>query len=229
MFKPLSEMDERIRTHIRYPEDLFLTQAEVYTRYHMEDTKVFYNKEDSWQIPDEVYGSERQKMEPYYTILQLPGEQEPEFVLMLPFTPATIENMRAWMAARSDGENYGKLVLYLFPERYNCLWPHAVEARMNQDLQISQQLTLWDQRGSKVIRGNLLVLPINNSILYVRPIFIQGEQSQLPELARVIVAYGEQVAMGRTFEEAFEEIFNETPKKKQHRKYQKVNCRKLML
>lgn len=213
MFKPLSEMDERIRTHIRYPEDLFLTQAEVYTRYHMEDTKVFYNKEDSWQIPDEVYGSERQKMEPYYTILQLPGEQEPEFVLMLPFTPATIENMRAWMAARSDGENYGKLVLYLFPKDTTVYGPMQVEARMNQDSQISQQLTLWDQRGSKVIRGNLLVLPINNSILYVRPIFIQGEQSQLPELARVIVAYGEQVAMGRTFEEAFEELFNETPKK----------------
>ena len=179
----------------------------------MEDTKVFYNKEDSWQIPDEVYGSERQKMEPYYTILQLPGEQEPEFVLMLPFTPATIENMRAWMAARSDGENYGKLVLYLFPKDTTVYGPMQVEARMNQDSQISQQLTLWDQRGSKVIRGNLLVLPINNSILYVRPIFIQGEQSQLPELARVIVAYGEQVAMGRTFEEAFEELFNETPKK----------------
>jgi hypothetical protein len=209
MFKSLDTMPEEIKAHIRYPEDLFLTQARIYTLYHMEDARVFYNKEDAWQIPDEIFGSERTKMEPYYTILQLPGEKTPEQVLMLPFTPSTIENMRAWMAARSDGENYGKLVVYLFPKDKTIYGPMQIEARINQDSQISQQLTLWDQRGSRVIRGNLLVLPIDGSIIYVRPIFIQGEQSQLPELSRVVVAYGEHVVMERTFEAALARIFGE--------------------
>ncbi|WP_422443680.1 UPF0182 family protein [Thermoanaerobacterium sp. DL9XJH110] len=209
VFKPMERMPKEIKAHIRYPEDLFLIQARVYTLYHMEDTKVFYNKEDVWQIPDEIYGSERQKMEPYYTILQLPGENKPEMVLMLPFTPATIENMRAWMAARCDGENYGKIVLYLFPKDKTVYGPMQIEARINQDSQISQQLTLWDQRGSRVIRGNLLVLPVDGSIIYVRPVFIQGEQSQLPELSRVVVAYGEHVVMERTFEAAVARIFGE--------------------
>ncbi|MDI3481289.1 MAG: uncharacterized protein PWQ97_944 [Tepidanaerobacteraceae bacterium] len=209
MFKPLDKMPKELRDHIRYPEDMFLIQARIYTLYHMEDTRVFYNKEDAWQIPDEIYGSERSKMEPYYTILQLPGEKKPEQVLMLPFTPSTIENMRAWMAARSDGENYGKLVVYLFPKDKTVYGPMQIDARINQDSQISQQLTLWDQRGSRVIRGNLLVIPIDSSILYVRPIFIQGEQSQLPELARVVVAYGEHVVMERSFEAALSRIFGE--------------------
>jgi hypothetical protein len=209
MFKSLDTMPEEIKAHIRYPEDLFLTQARIYTLYHMEDARVFYNKEDAWQIPDEIFGSERTKMEPYYTILQLPGEKTPEQVLMLPFTPSTIENMRAWMAARSDGENYGKLVVYLFPKDKTIYGPMQIEARINQDSQISQQLTLWDQRGSRVIRGNLLVLPIDSSIIYVRPIFIQGEQSQLPELSRIVVAYGEHVVMERTFEAALARIFGE--------------------
>ncbi|RKL63459.1 UPF0182 family protein [Thermoanaerobacteraceae bacterium SP2] len=209
MFKSLDTMPEEIKAHIRYPEDMFLTQARIYTLYHMEDARVFYNKEDAWQIPDEIFGSERTKMEPYYTILQLPGEKTPEQVLMLPFTPTTIENMRAWMAARSDGENYGKLVVYLFPKDKTIYGPMQIEARINQDSQISQQLTLWDQRGSRVIRGNLLVLPIDGSIIYVRPIFIQGEQSQLPELSRVVVAYGEHVVMERTFEAALSRIFGE--------------------
>jgi len=209
MLKPLDMMPEELKAHIRYPEDLFSTQANIYTLYHMEDARVFYNKEDAWQIPDEIYGSERTKMEPYYTILQLPGEAKPEQVLMFPFTPSTIENMRAWMAARSDGENYGKLVVYLFPKDKTVYGPMQIEARINQDSQISQQLTLWDQRGSRVIRGNLLVLPIDNSIIYVRPIFIQGEQSQLPELSRVVVAYGEHIVMERTFEAALARIFGE--------------------
>ncbi|HHW03840.1 MAG TPA: UPF0182 family protein [Thermoanaerobacterales bacterium] len=209
MFKSMDEMPKEIKAHIRYPEDLFLTQTRIYTLYHMEDARVFYNKEDAWQIPDEIFGSERVKMEPYYTILQLPGEKSPEQVLMLPFTPTTIENMRAWMAARSDGENYGKLVVYLFPKDKTVYGPMQIEARINQDSQISQQLTLWDQRGSRVIRGNLLVLPIDSSIIYVRPIFIQGEQSQLPELSRVVVSYGEHVVMERTFEAAMARIFGE--------------------
>ncbi|MCR4431877.1 MAG: UPF0182 family protein [Tepidanaerobacteraceae bacterium] len=210
MFKPMISMPEELKAHIRYPEDLFLMQARIYTLYHMEDARVFYNKEDAWQVPDEIYGSERNKMEPYYTILQLPGESKPEQVLMLPFTPSTIENMRAWMAARSDGENYGKLVVYLFPKDKTVYGPMQIEARINQDSQISQQLTLWDQRGSRVIRGNLLVLPIDSSILYVRPIFIQGEQSQLPELSRIVVASGEHVVMERTFEAALARIFGES-------------------
>lgn len=137
MFQPLDNMPNELRVHIRYPEDLFSAQARIYTLYHMEDTKVFYNKEDAWQIPDEIYGSERQKMQPYYTILQLPGEKRPEQVLMLPFTPSTIENMGAWIAARCDGENYGKLVLYLFSKDKTVYGPMQIEARINQDSQIS--------------------------------------------------------------------------------------------
>ncbi|MDI3533765.1 MAG: uncharacterized protein PWQ82_130 [Thermosediminibacterales bacterium] len=207
LFRSIDEMPEGIRPHIRYPEDLFTIQAGIYTIYHMNDPKVFYNKEDQWQIPNEVFAGETQPVEPYYTIIQLPGEQEPEYVLMQPYSPITKNVMISWMAGRSDGDNYGKLVVYLFPKEKLVYGPSQIEAKIDQNSQISQQLTLWNQRGSSVIRGNLLVLPIKNSIMYVEPIFLQAEQSQLPELIRVIVAYGDNVVMERSLGEALSRIF----------------------
>jgi hypothetical protein len=200
-------MPAGLKEHIRYPEDLFKIQSQMYLIYHMNDPKVFYNKEDRWEIPKEVYAGDTIPVEPYYTIIQLPEEDNPEFVLMQPFSPYTKNVMISWMAGRCDGENYGRLILYLFPKDKLVYGPSQIEARIDQDSQISQQLTLWNQRGSRVIRGNLLVLPMANSILYVEPIFLQAEQSQLPELIRVIVAYKDVVVMERTLEDALNRVF----------------------
>lgn len=207
LFKPFTEMPVGLKEHIRYPEDLFKIQSQMYLIYHMNDPKVFYNKEDRWEIPKEVYAGDTIPVEPYYTIIQLPEEDNPEFVLMQPFSPYTKNVMISWMAGRCNGENYGKLILYLFPKDKLVYGPSQIEARIDQDSQISQQLTLWNQRGSRVIRGNLLVLPMANSILYVEPIFLQAEQSQLPELIRVIVAYKDVVVMERTLEDALNRVF----------------------
>ncbi len=207
LFKPMEEMPEDLVAHIRYPEVYFNTQAHVYATYHMTEPGVFYNREDLWQIPNEKYAGTTQVMEPYYTILQIPGESEPEFVLILPFTPGRRDNMIAWMAGRSDGEHYGELLVYTFPKERVIFGPMQVETRIDQNTLISQQLSLWDQRGSRVIRGNLLVLPIDDSILYVEPVFLEADQSQLPELARVIVAFEETVVMEPTLEEALVTIF----------------------
>lgn len=176
--------------HLRYPEDLFNVQARVLTRYHVTDPNVFYTGEDLWAIPDEQYEGEILPMEPYYTILQLPGYAEPEFVLILPFTPNKRNNMIAWMVARCDQPNYGQ-----------------VENRIDQDTEISAQFTLWSQAGSRVIRGNLLVLPINDSLLYVEPVFLRAEGGGLPELSRVIVVFQETVVMEETLEQALVRIF----------------------
>ncbi|MGI6317425.1 MAG: UPF0182 family protein [Dethiobacteria bacterium] len=207
LFKSLEEMPEEIKAHLRYPETLLSLQAQVFATYHMTDPVVFYNREDLWQIPNEKYRGTVQPVEPYYTILELPGEEDPEFVLILPFTPTTRDNMIAWMAGRSDGDNYGELVVYLFPKDRVVFGPMQIETRIDQNTLISQQLALWDQRGSRVVRGNLLVLPVSDSILYVEPVFLEAEQSQLPELARVIVGFGEQVVMEPTLEEALAVIF----------------------
>jgi|LSQX01.1.fsa_nt_gb uncharacterized membrane protein (UPF0182 family) len=207
LFKSLEEMPEEIKAHLRYPETLLSLQAQVFATYHMKDPVVFYNREDLWQIPNEKYRGTVQPVEPYYTILELPGEEDPEFVLILPFTPTTRDNMIAWMAGRSDGDNYGELLVYLFPKDRVVFGPMQIETRIDQNTLISQQLALWDQRGSRVVRGNLLVLPVNDSILYVEPVFLEAEQSQLPELARVIVGFGEQVVMEPTLEEALITIF----------------------
>ena len=204
-------MPPELSKHIRYPEELFKVQSKMYATYHMENTQVFFNKEDQWQLPQEKYGASAVTMEPYYTIIRLPGEVDPEFVLMLPFTPATRDNMVSWMAGRSDGDAYGQLRVYHFPKGELLYGPAQIEARIDQDSRISEQLSLWDQRGSSVVRGNLLVVPINGSILYVEPIFLQAEQSQLPELARVIVAYGERVVMERTLAEALTAVFGLSP------------------
>ena len=211
LFKAEDEMPESLRAHIRYPEHLFKIQSQAYATYHMENNQVFYNREDQWQWPNELYEGSTVAMEPYYTIFNLPQEDDPEFVLMLPYTPITRDNMVAWLAGRSDGDNYGELIVYEFPKGELLYGPAQIEARIDQDSRISEQLALWDQRGSSVIRGNLLVLPMNGSILYVEPIYLQAEQSQLPELARVVVAYGENVVMERTLEEALAAVFGLQP------------------
>lgn len=208
MFRNLEDMPEGLQAHLRYPEDLFRIQAQVYAKYHMTNPLVFYNDEDAWKIPEERYQSEIVSMEPYYSILQLRDDSEPEFTLMLPFIPAKqISNMVGWMAALNDPPNYGKLIVYRFYKDRHVYGPMQIESRIDQDSEISQQLTLWDQRGSRVIRGNLLVIPLNGAILYVEPIFIQSEQSSIPELSRVILVFEDQVVMTRTLDEALEQVF----------------------
>ncbi len=207
LFKDGEEMPENVRSHIRYPQDLFVIQSRLYSTYHMQDSTVFYNKEDIWNIPQENYAGSSIQMEPYYVIMQLPGNEENEFVLMQPFTPGNKNNMIAWMAGRSDGENYGDLILYNFPKDKLVYGPMQIESRIDQDTDISQLLTLWSQRGSRVIRGNLLVIPINDSVLYIEPIYLQAETSELPELKRVIVSYNDEVVMRETLEESIKAIF----------------------
>ncbi len=207
-FKSIDNMPEELKKHIRYPTDLFSIQSKIYSTYHMEDISVFYNKEDAWQIPKEVYGVGQQIIvEPYYMIMKLPGEVEEEFILMTPFTPIKKDNMVAWMAARSDFENYGKLVLYKFPKDKLIYGPSQIEAKFDQDSEISQQLTLWSQQGSRITRGNLLVIPIENSILYVEPLYIQAETGQLPELKRVLMSDGERVVMEKDIGSALVALF----------------------
>lgn len=206
LFKPLSSMPAELQKHLRYPEDLFQLQSSLYAIYHMTDTQVFYNQEDAWNIPNETYGNSQQAVEPYYVIMRLPGGQAEELVLLMPFTPASKDNMVAWLAARNDGANYGNLVVYKFPKQSLTFGPSQVEARINQDAQISQLLTLWSQKGSQVIRGNLLVIPVANTLVYAEPLYLQSEQSQLPELKRVIVAQGDRLAMGQNMAEALEQL-----------------------
>jgi hypothetical protein len=210
-FSSMEEMPEKLLAHIRYPNDLFKVQSAIYSTYHMENPTVFYNKEDAWQIPTEIYGTGRQiTVEPYYIIMKLPGEQKEEFVLMTSFTPIRKDNMIAWMAARSDEENYGKLLLYKFPKEKLVYGPLQVEAKIDQDSDISQQLTLWSQQGSRVTRGNLLVIPIKDSILYIEPLYMQAETGQLPELKRVLVSDGERVVMEKTLKDALEALFGKS-------------------
>ncbi|MEW6446977.1 MAG: UPF0182 family protein [Bacillota bacterium] len=207
LFTPFKEMPRELAEHIRYPEKLFLIQSKMYTVYHMQDPQVFFTKEDKWVLPSEIFGGEEIRVEPYYVITRLPGDKEPEFMLIIPFTPQNKNNMIAWFAARCDGENYGRLLVYEFPKQELVFGPMQVEARINQDTQISQQLTLWDQRGSRVIRGNLLIIPIKDALLYVEPLYLQAEQSKMPELRRVIVVHGDKVVMEPTLQSALEKIF----------------------
>jgi uncharacterized membrane protein (UPF0182 family) len=198
LFESVEDMDPALIAHWRYPEGMFRIQAAKYQTFHMTDPQVFYNQEDLWNWAEEVVTGERVPIEPYYVTMRLPGEVEPEFVLMLPFTPSTKQNMVAWLYARNDSPNYGQLSVYKFPKQRLVYGPMQVESRIDQDPRISEQLSLWDQRGSQVIRGNLLVIPIGQAILYVEPIYLQAEASQLPELRRVIVAYGSRIAMAET-------------------------------
>lgn len=198
VFQPFEEIPADLMAHVRYPEDLLNIQAQQYLTYHMTDVRVFYNKEDLWQIPSEVANSEEGQIEPYYVTLPLPGSDEPEYLLILPFSPATKNNMIAWMAARNDPEHYGQLIVYELPKQELVFGPIQIEGRIDQEPAISEQFTLWDQRGSSVIRGNLLVLPINQSFLYIEPVYLESDTSALPELRRIVTASNTAVAMAET-------------------------------
>jgi len=237
LFKPFDEMPADLKKHIRYPKDLFKIQVGTYKTYHMEDVQVFYNQEDLWQIPDEIYSDTRQEMEPYYIIIKVPEEIKEEFILMLPFTPSKKDNMIAWLAARSDLPNYGNLLVYKLPKEKLVYGPMQIEARVDQQTEISRELSLWGQKGSRVIRGNLLAIPISDSFIYVEPVYLEAKQEEsktpatpatkpspfrksqrggtgvsqvveksrsasLPELKRVIVAFGNRLVMEETLDKA---------------------------
>ncbi|PYN44056.1 MAG: UPF0182 family protein [Candidatus Rokuibacteriota bacterium] len=207
LLKPLEQMPVDLRAHLRYPEGFFAIQARMYATYHMEDPQVFYNKEDLWALPRRTLEGRDRDMEPYYTIMRLPGEAKEEFILLTLFNPSRRDNMIAWLAARSDPPHYGRLVVYVFPKQKNIYGPRLIDARIDQDPIISQQLSLWNQRGSTVIRGSLLAIPIEQSFIYVQPLYLAAEQGALPELRRVTVVYGNQIAMEPTLEQALVKIF----------------------
>jgi hypothetical protein len=202
LFRPYDELPEGLRRHTRYPVDMFHVQSRQYLTYHMTDPRAFYNQEDLWEVPTEFVDDVETQMEPYYVTLPLPGEQTPEYLLILPFNPSSKNNMVAWMAARNDGSEIGELVVYRLPRQELVFGPIQVEGRIDQDPVISQQFSLWDQRGSSVIRGNLLVLPINQSFLYIEPVYLLSDTSALPELRRIIVATDTGIAMEPTLEQA---------------------------
>ena len=205
-FIPLDEMDEDLRAHIRYPEDLFAYQTKLYMVYHMDEPQIFYNKEDQWQIPVIMSGQQTDPMV-RHMIMKLPGEKQEEYILMIPFTPRGKDNLSAWMVARNDKEFYGQLVAYRFPKQKLVFGPKQITNRINQDADISRQISLWDQRGSEVVRGNLLVIPIEESLIYVQPIYLRAEGGKIPELKRVIVAYENRIAMEETLDLALATVF----------------------
>jgi uncharacterized membrane protein (UPF0182 family) len=212
-FRPLSDMPASLLSHLRYPEGIFALQAAVYTIFHMDDPQIFYNKEDQWEIPA-VAPDERKEpgrraasMPARHMIMRLPGEEKEEYILMLPFTPRAKDNLSAWMVARSDGELYGQLIVYRFPKDKLIFGPNQVIGRINQDAEISRQISLWDQRGSQVFQGSLVVIPVEESLVYVRPLYLQAEAGKIPELKRVIVAYENKIAMEETLEAGLAVIF----------------------
>ncbi|MBN1484262.1 MAG: UPF0182 family protein [Chloroflexia bacterium] len=202
LFRPAEDMPAGLREHWRYPEEIFRLQTSIYATYHMRDPQVFYNKEDLWDYAKEIYADDEDYVDSYYVIMRLPGWEVEEFLLMVPFTPANRDNMIAWMHVQCDGDDYGRLGVFRFPKQSLVYGPFQVENRINQDPVISQQLSLWNQRGSRVLRGNLLVVPIEHSLLYVEPLYLQSESGQIPELRRVTVAYGNNIAMAETLDQA---------------------------
>ena len=211
LFKDISEMPASIRSHVRYPEDLMNIQAQMYATFHMTDPQVFYTKEDVWSVPFGTQAETTEALEAYYVNMQLPGETEPGFMLILPFTPNGKNNMIAWMAAKSDGDSYGQVEVIRYPKQQLVYGPQQIEARIDQDPLISQQLTLWNASGSSVIRGNLLTIPIGSSVLYVEPLFLQANSSNFPELKRIIAATGNRVGIGADLGEALRVAFNLAP------------------
>ncbi|MHB8793307.1 MAG: UPF0182 family membrane protein [Thermoleophilia bacterium] len=207
LFKPGNEMSEQMREHLRYPEDLFRAQAEMYSTYHMTDPRVFYNKEDLWSISKTTMEGRQVFMDPYYVIMRLPGQQKEEFMLLLPFSPNNRDNMIGWMAAKSDPGSYGERLVYKFPKDKLIYGPTQIQARFNQDPTISGQITLWSQSGSQVSYGNLLVVPVNDSLIYVEPLYLKASNGQIPELKRVLVSYGGRVAMEEDLSKALQSIF----------------------
>ncbi len=208
LFKPISEMSAFLKRHIRYPTDLFLIQGQMYNTFHMTNPQVFYNQEDLWSLATEVYDKNEQPMLPYYIIMRLPDTKSEEFILMVPFTPSKKNNMVAWLCARCDGDNYGQLLEYSLSKEKLIYGPLQIDARINQKPDISSSLTLWGQMGSSVIRGNLLVIPIEHSFLYVEPVYLQAEQSKMPELKRVIVSLGNQLQMRDNLDDALRAVFS---------------------
>jgi uncharacterized membrane protein (UPF0182 family) len=207
IFRPLSAMPADIRRHVRYPGDLFRIQTALHATYHMLEPQTFYHREDQWQIPGGLAKGTTENPFQRHIIMKLPGEKNPEFIFMTPFTPRGKDNLAAWMVARMDGENYGKLSVYRFPKQSLVYGPKQIANRINQDTEISRQLTLWDQRGSEVIRGELLVIPIEESLIYVQPIYLRAEGGTIPELKRVVVAHENRVVMGETLEEGLDALF----------------------
>lgn len=198
IFKPLASLPSDLLEHIRYPKDLFDVQSKMFQTYHMTQAQIFYNREDLWQIPNETYGETEQQMKPYYIVSRYPKEAKDSFSLILPFTPAKKNNMISLLRAKSDPEAFGELVVYKFPKERTIYGPMQIESRIDQDTEISQKLTLWGQKGSRVIRGNLVVMPVEETLLYVEPIYLQATQSQLPELKRIIFSHHDQIVMSDT-------------------------------
>src|SRR6185369_2523821 len=211
LMQPLDSMPADLRAHVRYPEDLFRLQTALFATYHMADPETFYHREDQWQIPEapDVGGptpsSERGSSPEAFLrhmVMRLPDEANPEFILMRPYTPRQKDNLAAWIVARNDAPNYGKLTVYRFPRQSLVFGPNQIVNRINQDTEVSRQITLWDQRGSEVLRGELLVLPIEGSLIYVQPLYLRAQGGRIPELKRVVAAQEGRVAMAETLDAA---------------------------
>ena len=211
MFKPLDDLSADLRSHLRYPEDLFAIQAASYMNYHMTDPQVFYNQEDLWALPQEKYAGQAVAFQPYYLLMRLPGTKALRYFIMTPFTPQSRDNMIAWMGAECDAPDYGRIIVYQLPKERLTFGPIQIEAMIDQNAVISEQLSLWDQRGSKVIRGNLVVIPIDNAFLYVEPVYLLAEGVNIPQLIRVIVISGNKVVMQPTLGEAIQAVFGTAP------------------
>lgn len=207
LFKEFSEMPDDLKKHIRYPIDYFAVQSSMYRLYHMNNSQVFYNQEDVWEIPKEQYEENEIYVDPYYVNMKLPEEKKASFLLMQPFTPSKKGNLVSWLIAKNDPEDYGELSVYKLSKEKQIFGPMQMESRIDQDTEISKQLTLWGQKGSKVIRGNLLIIPIDNALLYVEPIYLQATASKLPQLKQVVVSYGSKVVMNESLESGIREIF----------------------
>ncbi|MDJ0716166.1 MAG: UPF0182 family protein [Prochloraceae cyanobacterium] len=204
LFQPLNAMPKNLRPHIRYPRDLFSIQSKQLRTYQMTDPQIFYNREDQWQSAQEIYGTELQKVEPYYLIIKLPTAANEEFILINLYTPTRRNNLIATLFGRSDENEYGKLLLYRYPKQRQIYGPEQIDARINQDPVISERISLWNRQGSRVIQGNLLVIPIADSLLYVEPLYLEAERNSLPTLARVIVVYENRIVMAETLQQALQ-------------------------
>lgn len=209
LFQPLASMPEDLRSRMRYPQAIFALQAAMFTTFHMTQPTTFYNREDQWDVPVLDQGSGAQRMAPYYTIMKLPGEQKAEYIQMLPYTPQQKDNLAAWMVARSDGDHYGELMVFSFPKQTVVFGPRQIAARISQDEVIAPQITLWNQQGSEVIQGTLLVIPVEESLIYIRPLYLRAPGGRIPELKRVIVAYRNQIVMEETLDAALARLFPE--------------------
>jgi uncharacterized membrane protein (UPF0182 family) len=208
LFQPASEMPADLRRHARYPEALFQAQAEAYRTFHMRDPQVFYNKEDIWEIAHNLFGQSAQPepVQPTYVVATLPGEKQPEFLLILPFTPRAKDNLIGWMAARCDGDHLGELVFFQLPKQQLMYGPMQIESRVDQDQNISKDLSLWNQQGSHVLRGNIIALPVTGGFLYVESIYIQANQARMPQLKKVVLAMGDRLIYRDTFDQALAEL-----------------------